>query len=484
MPRRITDYFLYQWRYQIGYTIISIAIAALLVMAVFFVPGELRRAEINSAVASFNLPLTSFDPNSVINLPYRLLQKLSFEILGISTFSVKLPSLLLGLASIAGMIILVRQWLHDNVAAIVVLIVATASQFIFASQDGTPNILYVLFPIYILIFALKTSRQIKQRSIWEVALFVTVALSIYTPLSIYIILALGSATILHPHLRYIASNIPKLKVIAAALIGLVVLSPLILAVILDPKIGLSLLGIPSTMPDLVSNIKILGQAYFDFTSSGPGQFLPMYNLSSLLLAILGLTRIFTTRYTARSYIITSWLILLIPISLINPTKTIVAFVPFMLLTAAGIDVLLHRWYRLFPRNPYARVAGLIPIVLLVVGISLTGIERYFYGYRYTPVATREYSNDLKLIGDIVSSLESKPVELIVTKDEQEFYKAVYSNSKNVKVGLIDKPLPENKRLIVTRGAFYERRLGEPDEIVTSDRKENSDRLYLYKINSH
>ncbi len=48
-----------------------------------------------------------------------------------------------------------------------------------------------------------------------------------------------------------------------------------------------------------------------------------------------------------------------PVILINPIFTSVTFVPIVLLLAAGLTSLIGYWYRLFPRNPYARVAGLI-----------------------------------------------------------------------------------------------------------------------------
>src|SRR5690606_31304280 len=126
----------------------------------------------------------------------------------------KLPSVILGLLSLVGIILLLRHWFHTNVAVISALIAITTSQFIFSSQDGTPTIMYVFMPTWLLLLALKASRQIDRRSLWELLLVAALALSLYTPLSVYVILALVSATLLHPHLRYIVRRLSRRKLLA------------------------------------------------------------------------------------------------------------------------------------------------------------------------------------------------------------------------------------------------------------------------------
>src|SRR5690606_34134711 len=116
-----------------------------------------------------------------------------------------------------------------------------------------------------------------------------------------------------------------------------------------------------------------------------------------------------------------WFILLAPIILFNPARTAITFVPVMLLIAAGIDELLLSWYRMFPRNPYARVAGLFPITLLIVGMALTGIERYFYTYRYSPDVANNFSNDLRLLSNELAARGNEPIVLVTTKTELPFY---------------------------------------------------------------
>src|SRR5687768_17148298 len=110
MPGHITDYILYRWRYGISYVLVSLLVGALLIFATLYVPGELSEAEVTSAVSSSRIAPDLFDPSTVIDLPYSLLQRISFAIFGVTTLSIKLPSLLLGLMSVVGIVLLLRQW--------------------------------------------------------------------------------------------------------------------------------------------------------------------------------------------------------------------------------------------------------------------------------------------------------------------------------------------------------------------------------------
>lgn len=481
MPsKHITDYSLYRWRYHISYGLLALLASLLVIFATLYVPGGLSETEMATTITSSQVSVRSFNPDTIIDLPYALLQRASFELLGVTTLSVKLPSLILSVLSIIGIILLLRQWFHENVAAIAALVVITASQFIFASQDGTPTIMYIVIPTWLLFVALKVSRQTRTRNLWEIVLMATLAISIYTPLSIYIILALFSATVLHPHLRYIVGNLSRRKLIVAVVAGLIVLAPLIAALVMKPELGLILLGIPSTPPDILANGWKLLETYFGFTWSEAGdQFRPIYTLPLMLLMIIGLIQLITTRYTARNYIITSWIVLLTLIILVNPSKTTVTFVPVMLLIAGGIDVLLHRWYRLFPRNPYARVAGLLPITILVAGIAFTGIERYFYTYHYNPAVSTYFVNDLNLLDDELDTLDGEHVAVLVTNNELPFYRVVASYQDNITVIEPGNSLPTDQHAVATRGAFHERKLPSPAKIITNSQSTEADRLYLY-----
>lgn len=485
MGKQISEYTLYRLRYVIGYTLIAATIVTMIIVAGLFIPGGLSQNEMSSVVTSdaLSFSLASFDPQTVINLPYHLLQRLSIDALGVSIISIKLPSLLLGLLSSLGMLLLLRMWFSGNVGVLTTVLVITTGQFLFVAQSGTPSIVYIFGTIWLLVAALMISRRNRWSGVWKVVLFCMAALSLYTPLSLYILVALGSSALLHPHLRYIIRRLSKVKVFTAALCALVLLIPLGYALLLDPTVGLRLLGIPTQMPDFSANALQLLRQYFSFASPSSGLLMaPIYGLGSTILIILGLFRLFTTKYTARSYIITAWVVLLTPVLIVNPNYISVTFVPVILLMAMGITILLARWYRLFPRNPYARFAGLVPLAVLIGGMVFSGVDRYMYGYLYDPQTANNFSRDLQLANQELNDGARGSTAFIVGKGEADFYSVIAHRNEDASVATKLSPdVSHASTIVVSHEAKAAIDLPVPERIVTDETSHDADRFYVYKI---
>ncbi|MDN5274401.1 MAG: conserved rane protein of unknown function [Candidatus Saccharibacteria bacterium] len=481
MGKHITDYLLYRWRYFLGYGLIGLILLAVFAVAGLYIPGALSSAEMQSVISSdaIRFSLDKFDPNMVVNLPYHLMQRASIELLGVSNLSIKLPSLILGLASAVGMLILLRTWFRRNVAVLTTVLVITTGQFLFVAQSGTQSIIYIFWSIWLLVAAMMVSRGAKGSSIWKIILFGIAALSLYTPLSIYILAALISAAVLHPHLRYLMRRLPKTKMLIASICALLLITPLGYVIWRNPSIGLTLLGIPSSSPDFQANAIQLLRQYLDFLSPSSGTLMtPVYGLGSMILILLGIFRLVTTKYTARSYITAAWIILLLPVLIINPNFVSITFVPVVLLMAMGISTLLSNWYRLFPRNPYARLAGLIPLAVLIGGMVLSGVDRYMYGYQYDPQTAGNFSEDLRLVNDQLDVKDRGIVALVVSEKEVPFYQVVAHYQKDVLVAPATSPVAA-PTTIVSRAA-YTKNATEPWRIVTDSMAGDADRFYIYK----
>lgn len=482
MVTRITDYLLYRWRYILGYGVIILSILGMLTVALFYIPGGLSEAEMQSVVisSSLTLSLTEFDPSSIINLPYHLLQRASITLFGLTPLGIKLPSFILGIASALGILLLLRKWFKQNIAVLTTILVITTGQFMFLAQNGTPAIVYIFWPVWLLVTALMVSRQTGWTTLWKIILFGLAALSLYTPLTIYILLALVSSVILHPHLRYLVKQLSKPKLLFASVCALILLAPLIYVGILHPSIAFQLLGIPETWPNLVANCAQLAHQYFDFITPSSGTIMaPIYGLGSMILIGLGIFRLFTTKYTARSYITIAWVALLIPVLLINPNYISITFVPGILLMAMGVSKLLTLWYQLFPRNPYARFAGLLPLIILIGGMVFSGVDRFMYGYLYDPKTAVNFSTDLDLLNNQLADKNRGTTQLIVTPSELPFYSVVAKY--NADVFSATAPQPQGAvTTIVSRNAVAAFTGVEPWRIVANATNNNGDRFYIYK----
>jgi len=484
MGKLITDYWLYQKRFIIGYTLMALTIIGLLFVAGVFIPGGLSKPEMDSVVASdaASISFESFKPESVIDLPYHLLQHASISLFGVSNLSIKLPSLVLGALSSFGVFLLLRMWFRRNVAVLTAVIVITTGQFLFVAQSGTPSIVYVFWSVWLLVCAMMISRRAKHSILWKVALFCIAALSMYTPLSPYILIALASAIILHPHLRYLIRRLSKVKIAFGFFIALILIAPLVYAIIRQPSVGLTLLGIPSEQPDIKENVLQLLRQYLDFVSPSSGIVMtPIYGLGTVILIALGIIQLVTTKYTARSYVITAWILLLAPVLLINPGYISITFVPVMLLVAMGISKLLTNWYQLFPKNPYARFAGLLPLTILIAGLVLSGVGRYMYGYTYDPRTAGNFTHDLQMINRQLAD-NKVTTTILSSPDEAPFYSVVADHNKEVTT-VSNTPLSNvtgSETIIVTHDAHKTSDKGPLYRIVTDSVSSGGDRLYIYK----
>jgi len=196
---------------------------------------------------------------------------------------------------------------------------------------------------------------------------------------------------------------------------------------------------------------------------------PVFGLGSMIIIAMGAYRLIRTRESTQSYLIIIWLACLIPVLLINPLYTSVTFLPLVLLLATGLGSLLSYWYRLFPRNPYARIAGLIPLVILIGTLSLSGFDRYVYGYQYDPKTAANFTQDLAL-------LPKDTKQLVVADKELAFYNAVARYNKNLSVVVA----PSKSTFVATHAAHQVFLQYDVARIIVSTTSNNADRFYVYK----
>jgi hypothetical protein len=478
----LSELLMYRWRYIVGYGVITLCVIWMLFTAAIYIPGSLSQNEMNSTVISSGLSVRHLGASEIVNFPYHALQHISFMIFGITTLSIKLPSLIIALLSIGGMLVLLRMWFSHNIAVLTMILVVSTGQFLLIAQSGTPSIMYVFWSTWLIVAAMMVARlgTAKSSLFWKITLCALITLSLYTPLSIYVVGALLVASFLHPHLRFIVRKLHRKKLIIAAGAGLILLAPLIRAVIIDPSIGLMLLGVPKEWSGFSANSHQLFNQYFDFFSSQSDTVLtPIYGLGSMLLILMGIIRLFSTKYTGRSYIITIWLIMLLPILIINPDYTSITFVPVMLLMAMGLSILLRQWYGLFPRNPYARAVGLVPLSVLIASLVMSGIDHYTNGYQYNPAVASSYSSDLKILNKQLQSLKG-PTTIVTSSNELPFYTTVASRLKNHTDVQSNTPSSMSGVIIFTHDAQKVGLNNKKLTIVTNGSSQNADRFHIYQ----
>lgn len=478
----------YRFRYPLAYFVFAIALATMLLIAGFYLPGGLLDNEVRSALVSDKLSpslLFNLQPEELVYLPYRLLQAGTISLFEMSVIGIKLPSIILGFASALGILYLLNLWYRRNVAIVTAMIAVTTNQFLLSSQAGQAGIAYIFLTTMILIAASMITRKSAYARLWVLAGAALAAISLYMPLNIYVLVALVLTAAIHPHARHVLfKQAPKSILVLGFVIFAIILSPLVVGVINDPSILQRLLGFSESAGNISANVSSLLQNYTSFATPTTGAVItPIYGLGLVLLIALGLYRLFSAKYTARSYILSFWLVLLVPLVCLNPGFVSITFIPVVLLVALAVDYLIRSWYVLFPRNPYARVFGLLPLGVLVIGLVVSNIDRYVYGLHYDKAVYSSYSYDLPILTEKMKTFKREDaVLLIVSSKNLEFYQSFAKHQEYVRTLTVssDVSLAATSPIVIVERSMKSSVNRAPSDILVTRTSENADRFYLYK----
>ncbi len=486
--QKINKIAFYRYRYPLAYATFAVAMASMLLIAGFYLPGGLQQTEIDSALVSDNLnptQLFNLKPNELVYLPYYLLQAASISLFGVSLIGIKFASILLGFFSALGILYLLNLWYRRNVAIVTAIIAVTTNQFLLSSQAGQAGIVYIFLTVMILIAASMITRRSAYAKLCVLAGAILAALSLYMPLNIYMLLALGFTALLHPHARHILIRKSAKPIVGiATILFLIIISPLVIGIANDPSVLHTLLGIPSDFGNTKENIQVLIRSYLLFHDPvTSGVITPVYGLGVVLLSFLGVYRLISAKYTAKSYILSFWLLLLIPLVCLNPGFISITFVPVVLLIALAIEYLIRSWYKLFPKNPYARVFGLIPLSVLVAGLVISNIDRYVYGLHYERAVYSTYNYDITILDNRLKTADdNSSIILLVDEANQPFYESYARHQDHVKSLSVttDTSSVTSKGLVIAEQSAKKTIKNVPNEILVTRTADNADRFYLYK----
>jgi len=144
----ISKLFLYRHRFVIGYIVLMAAFVALLFTLPLIAQDGLSDAEMESATSSYHLSISEAFDGSLVDLPYHFLQKVSIKFLGLTPYSIKLPSIIIGLLLGILLILLLNRWFKNNVSLLSSCLVVLSTPFLFLAGSGTPLIMLVFWQHY------------------------------------------------------------------------------------------------------------------------------------------------------------------------------------------------------------------------------------------------------------------------------------------------------------------------------------------------
>ncbi len=477
--RTPTSLFLYRYRFHVGFILLALAYIALLFGLPLLAPNGLSESEMASAAHSYDLQPDSVLKGDIVNLPYRTLQKLSIMLFGLNVYSVKLPSIVIGLILGLLLILLLNRWFKTNVALLASILAILSASFLFLAGSGTPLIMLVFWPTLLLWLGSKIQGVTKPKPLYCFVFAFALLASIFTPHLIYLAAFIVLFALLHPHLRFTIKTLPTVPLILTLFIILMGLAALVVAAFVNPAIIPELLLAPGlTFGGFIENVKVAFLPLFSWNTTLESQFLsPFVGLASIALAAIGLLSTTKGFFASRNSIASCLIVFTIFLAGLNPESAILILLPLSILIAHGLRYILDKWYTLFPDNPYARISGVLPIGAFMGIMIYGGITHFLYGYRYVPMVADEFNNDVTLIQENLTQGET----LYVINDEISYnFLKILQESHTFTV---ENQIPAPDQLPTKYATLGHQNIpGELNTIITSPKSDNSDRIYMYTSN--
>jgi len=467
--------FLYRYRLILGYLVLMVVFFGLLSFLPSIAPGGVSSAEMESVVESQKVTRNFISDGQVIDLPYHALQKACISLFGLSLYTIKLPSIIIAVLTGLFLILLLNRWFKSDVAIIGSILTTLSTAFLFISGFGAPIIMYVFWLAVILWLGSKIIGNENTHPMLVISFAFCTALSLYTPHMLYISLGIALAGITHPHLRECVKQLKAYQLIISVTVFILVLAPLALGCIFNTDTLVKLVY-THNFNEFIFNVSTAFAPFFSFITAYDSVFLaPLFGLATVALIIIGVLASIGKLFTSRNTVVSLLVIYAILVSGLNQNAAISIVIPIAILTTAGIESIIQKWHSLFPENPYAHIIGTLPVVAVILFIIFADLSHFIFGYHYTPAVANNFNDDITLISE---NLESGTILIMPTDHpDYEFYRLL-EHKQNI---TIMQEVPDRDDSPIAT-------IGEPStdanlqlkQIITSPKKLNSARLYIYE----
>lgn len=390
---------LYNYRYVFAYAIIAIFIAYFLFWQLGSIGPGLSQQETHIAALHTNARLSILEPLYPL---FSKMQIVSLYLFGANTLSIRIPSVIIGVATLLFLYQILKKWFGKPTALLSTALVATADWFLFTTRLATGAI---EFSFWVVLALLSITKLIERKQSFSGILAISLVSLLFIPYGIYV-----SAGLLIGILscRVIRERVFEVKVIyklASMFIILAGSGLFAYFVYKDIEFLKSVLGLSEGIPNLNEYIKAVltnGSSVVAVVPStnpvnGPsGVFFVRF--FELTFVLFGVFMFYKTRINRLNLILIFLSVALLLLSGLNGQgSNSLLIVPAVIFITAGLRYFIHRWQKTFPKNPYARMAAFIPIVLLLFLTTLQHHQSYFILWPRQTSTVSAFSEDLSLV---------------------------------------------------------------------------------------
>lgn len=428
--RSIQRSWLYRYRYLLASILLAVIVLAISIYRFWSVPSGLSASEKLSAIASGRL--ASGNITGLVNAPWLILEALAIKLYGMTIFALRLPALLLVVASILTMMLAIRAIYRPSLAMMGGLLMACSAFTISLGRAGTPAVMTVLLLTLAILLGYYVVNA-KQKVALAVGLALDLVALSYMSGGLYIVTALAIVTLLHPKSRYTIKCHKKLLAgIAVAYLILLLVPMLLIGRGRTTLASLLAIGVPS-----LANLRQLASSYVAGSAGLTGGLMtPMLTITGAIMVVIGLITLARRGglLSLRSYVIISLLVAGVSMAAFNPDYIYLLFVPTILLEVIAIGYIVDKWHGLFPQNPYARSFAILALSILIGSISLLDINRYISAVNYQASVVYQYDQTLPAVNQLLTSNPHAEIRLVVRSEtDYQLYSLLTNRYSNLRV---------------------------------------------------
>ena len=296
---------------------------------------------------------------------------------------------------------LLRNWLLSPGKALVGTVLFATSSWALALGRGAHSAMIGSF-LLLLIFSLGTRLLFTTKPFLDWLLLISAsALALYSPTVVWLVFVAGVVSVLHYKQRQRSLPLKLWQKFVVAGVGLILITPLLMACIRNPEQILALLGVKDniahSIPELTLNVADSVKAIF-FSSNnmnvlGLGK-LPMLNIFEMFMFLLGIYFFERRLSLKRSKLLFGGLTLgLVVCSMAGfDIMRLSLLLPLIyIFIAAGVHESISRWLAVFPKNPIARALGVFVIATAIGFTASYHLNRTFIARPGNPEIRQLYT---------------------------------------------------------------------------------------------
>lgn len=428
--RSIQRSWLYRYRYLLASILLAVIVLAISIYRFWSVPSGLSASEKLSAIASGRL--ASGNITGLVNAPWLIPEALAIKLYGMTIFALRLPALLLVVASILTMMLAIRAIYRPSLAMMGGLLMACSAFTISLGRAGTPAVMTVLLLTLAILLGYYVVNA-KQKVAPAIGLALDLMALSYMSGGLYIVVALAVVALLHPKSRYTIKRHKKLLAgIAVAYVILLLVPMLLIGRSRTTLASLLVIGTPSP-----ANLRQLASGYVAGSAGLTGGLMtPMLTITGAIMVVIGLITLARRGglLSLRSYVIISLLVAGVSMTTFNPDYIYLLFVPTILLEVIAIGYIVDKWHGLFPQNPYARSLAILALSILIGSISLLDINRYISAVNYRASVVYQYDQTLPAVNQLLTSNPHAEIRLVVhLETDYQLYSLLTNRYSNLRV---------------------------------------------------